>query len=191
MKIIGWIREGDKAACGGAVVEGDHTCTSDGRAYSFQGARMACRKNCVIAEGWMTSTLTNGRAQVLHAMKTTGGCPLESTLNDRDGWSNEGGEVPVKFFKNAAGQWTGITAAALASGAVTTPDDEGAYDELAQLDMGISEGMPYFVETTDGRTFSGRISADGLLPRIDTYGEDEYTVYWGEDAIARTTGEQA
>lgn len=44
MKIIGWIRYGNKTACGGTVVEGDSICTSHGRAYAFQGARVACRK---------------------------------------------------------------------------------------------------------------------------------------------------
>jgi hypothetical protein len=47
------------------------------------------------------------------------------------------------------------------------------------------EGVPYFIETMDGRTFSGRVGADGLLPRIDTYGEDEYKVLWGDEALAK------
>lgn len=37
----------------------------------------------------------------------------------------------------------------------------------------------------DGRVFSGRIGPDGLLPRVDTFGEDEYTVLWGDDALAK------
>lgn len=48
--------------------------------------------------------------------------------------------------------------------------------------------MPYYVETMDGRTFSGCAGLDGVLPRIDTYGEDEYTVYWGDDALAKMEG---
>lgn len=68
MKILGWIRYGDKAACGGTVIEGDQTCRSHGRAYAFQGARVACRKDCIIADGFPRSTLTNGRAQVIHGM---------------------------------------------------------------------------------------------------------------------------
>ncbi len=97
MKIIGWIRYGDMAACGGTVVEGDQTCISYGRAYTFQGARMACRKNCVIADGFMRSTLTNGRSQVIHGMVTSGGCPVYSTLNDIDGVGNEsGGSIAAK-----------------------------------------------------------------------------------------------
>jgi uncharacterized Zn-binding protein involved in type VI secretion len=84
MRIIGWIREGDKAACGGTVVEGLATCTGRGVPYGYQGPRMACRKRCVIAEGFARATLVNGRGRVIHGMKTSGGCPLISTLNDLD-----------------------------------------------------------------------------------------------------------
>lgn len=38
MKIIGWIRYGDKAACGGVVVEASAVEISHGRGYTFQGA---------------------------------------------------------------------------------------------------------------------------------------------------------
>jgi hypothetical protein len=186
MAIVGWIRYGDEAACGAMVAEGSVVEISHGRGYSFVTARMACRKGCTIAEGYPTATLSNGRAQVLHGFLTTGGCPLISTLNGIDGvgFSNAS-DVLVKFFKNTDGQWTGITAAALASGAVTTPDDEGDYDEQAQLGMGITDGTPYFIETTDGRTFSGRVGADGLPPRVETYGADEYGIVWGDEALAK------
>jgi uncharacterized Zn-binding protein involved in type VI secretion len=93
MKIIGWIREGDKATCRGTVAEGLKTCTSHGVPYTYQGARMACRKNCVIVEGFARSTLPNGRSRVIHGMVTSGGCSLYSTLNDVDGVVNESGDV--------------------------------------------------------------------------------------------------
>jgi uncharacterized Zn-binding protein involved in type VI secretion len=109
MKIIGWIREGDKAACGGTVVEGDPNCTGEGVAYSFQGARIACRKNCVIAGGFTSFTLTNGRAKVIHGMLTSSGCPLLSTLNGRDGVGNDGGEeIHPAFALDGNGGWKGI-----------------------------------------------------------------------------------
>jgi uncharacterized Zn-binding protein involved in type VI secretion len=177
MEIIGWIRQDDKAACGGLVVEGDPFCISDGKPYAFEGARLACEKNCVIAEGYAFSTLTNGRSQVIHGMKTSGGCPLVSTLNDIDGVGNEsGGAAPSAFFQNAAGEWAAVQA--------PKPGDT-PYDEQTKLMAPPIEGVPYFIETMDGRTFSGRVGADGLLPRIDTYGEDEYKVLWGDEALAK------
>jgi hypothetical protein len=59
------------------------------------------------------------------------------------------------------------------------------YDEQPRLVAPPIEGVPYFIETTDGRTFSGRTGPGGLLPRIETHGEDDYTVLWGDMALAK------
>lgn len=183
MKIIGWIRYGDKAACGGTVIEGDQTCLSHGRAYAFQGARMACRKNCIIAHGFPRSTLTNGRPQVIHGMKTSAGCPLQSTLNDIDGIGNASGEtVAEKYYLNAEGDWAPLK----------EPERCAVpYDEQPKLDAPTIDGLPWYVQTMDGRTFSGRTGPDGRLPRIHTHGEDEYVVYWGDDALIKIEEAQA
>lgn len=179
MRIIGWIREGDRAACDGLVIEGDQRCTSNGRPYSFEGARMICAKKCVIAEGFPRRTLTNGRHAVIHGMKTSGGCPLLSTLNERDGIRNERAEVvPETFFLNADGQWTGAA------------PHEDPHDEQVKLPAQLAEGLQYLIKTNDGRTFSGKVGPDGLLPRIDTFGEDEYQVLWGDEALAKINESQ-
>ena len=136
---------------------------------------MACEKKCSIAQGFVRRTLTNGRAAVVHGMQTSSDCPRLSTLNDLDGVSNGGGAVAASFFMNADGQWTGAAAA----------PDEPHYDEQALLRHRRAEGLPYRIETMDGRVFSGRIGPDGLLPRVDTFGADEYTVLWGDDALAK------
>lgn len=136
-------------------------------------------KKCSIAEGFMRRTLTNGRHAVIHGMKTSGGCPLLSTLNDLDGVGNESGElVPPSFFLNADGRWTGA-----ASEPTNVP-----YDEQVLLLAKYAAGLPYFIATRDGRTFSGRIGAEGLLPRIETHGEDAYELLWGDEALARSEG---
>lgn len=59
------------------------------------------------------------------------------------------------------------------------------YDERPRLIAPPIDGMPYFIETQDGRTFSGRVGSDGLLPRVDTHDEAEYSVYWGDEALAQ------
>jgi len=182
LEIIGWLRQGDKAACGGSIAEGDPFVISHGRPYTFQDAKMACKRNCSIAEGYQFSILTNGKAQVLHGMKTSSGCPLLSTLNDTDGVGNQSDSlVPTSYFLNADGFW---------AGAQQVPDEE-PFDEQAKLRAPRAEGMPYFVETMDGHTFSGRVGPDGLLPRIGTFGEDEYVVLWGDEALAKMTSELA
>ncbi|WP_122169542.1 PAAR domain-containing protein [Burkholderia stabilis] len=47
-------------------------------------------------------------------------------------------------------------------------------------------GYPYYIETADGRTYSGRVSDSGLLPRIDTSATaGDYVVYWGDSATEK------
>jgi len=59
------------------------------------------------------------------------------------------------------------------------------YDEQSRLVAPSIEGVPYFIETFDGRTFSSRTGPGGLLPRVATQDENEYSVYWGDEALAR------
>lgn len=180
MNIIGWIRYGDKTACGGMVVEGDPTCTSYGRAYAFQGARVACRKNCVIAEGFICSTLSNGHAQVIHGMKTSGGCPCYSTLNDIDGVVNEVVEaVAAKHYQPTKGEW-------LANfGPEHFTEDSLLDEQVRAVDAKTGEPIPelaYYIEAPDGTTYTGHTNAEGLCERITTYQAEELTVWFGENA---------
>ncbi|WP_027821071.1 PAAR domain-containing protein [Paraburkholderia bannensis] len=60
------------------------------------------------------------------------------------------------------------------------------FDEQAELTgAGAREGYPYFIETQDGQQFSGRLEGIGRLPRIYLANEDRYSVYWGDEALAR------
>lgn len=104
MKTIGWIRLGDKAACGGVVAEASSIETSHGRGYAFQGAAMDCKKGCKIADGYPNARLTNGRQRVTHGQRTSGGCALASTLNDIDGIGNApGSRIADAFEQDAEG----------------------------------------------------------------------------------------
>lgn len=68
---------------------------------------------------------------------------------------------------------------------------KGAFDEQikAATDGSIPvgpDGYPYYIETADGRIHSGVLDASGELPRINTGDESgNYTVYWGDEAIAK------
>jgi len=66
------------------------------------------------------------------------------------------------------------------------------WDERVKLSVGgdaaVLTGLPWFVQTADGRTFSGRLGEDGQLPRIDTPGEESYDVFWGDEALAKSGG---
>ena len=157
MSTIGWIRYGDKAACGGVVVEGSNTDISHGRAYAFQGARMACRKGgCVIVDGFPRATLTNGRYQVIHGQYTSRGCPLISTLNDIDGVLDESGaEIPIRFVQDADGEWVG-------------KHNEG-YDQHFHLSdevTGESLADRYYRMTFDGQVIEGKTDSEGRTAKV-------------------------
>jgi len=67
---------------------------------------------------------------------------------------------------------------------------KGAYDERVKATEHATEGMPYYIETSDGRVQYGRLDTSGQLPRIYTGDNpDEYTVYWGDDALGKQYGE--
>jgi hypothetical protein len=71
----------------------------------------------------------------------------------------------------------------------TASEAKDTFDEQVRAtERGASEGYPYFIETSDGQTFSGRLDESGHLPRVYTYSADEYTVYWGDEALAKQDG---
>ena len=66
---------------------------------------------------------------------------------------------------------------------------EDQYDEQVHLVDPSIPGVPFYAETMEGRTFSGRTAPDGKLPRkYDTFGEDAYTVLWGDAALVKSAG---
>jgi uncharacterized Zn-binding protein involved in type VI secretion len=106
MRILGWIRVGDKAACGGAVAEGFDGTRYNGIPYSFKGARMNCAQQCIIAEAIEFFKLPNGLHVPHHGHRTSAGCPLHSTANDKCGFSNIAGiEVPAQYVTDSTGGW--------------------------------------------------------------------------------------
>ena len=185
MKIIGWIRYGDKAACGGVVVEASAVEISHGRGYTFQGARMACKNGCVIAEGFARSTLSNGPHRVIHGMVTTGGCPLESTLNDIDGVGNEGGDaIAATFYQTPEGDW-------LPKFGPEHFTEESPDEQVEALDAKTGEpiaDLAYYIQAPDGSTYSGHTDENGLCERVTTFHIEELTVWFGEDAEQKRQG---
>lgn len=172
MKIVGWIRTGDKAACGGTVVEGIDNCTSYGVPYSFEGARVACRKNCVIVEGLPHVTLPNGRGFVIHGMRTSGGCPVYSTLNDIDGVGNESGEaIPLGFVPDHFGNLTDVIS--------HIPQ---AYDEQFILLGGDGQplaGVYYTAKLASGELIRGETDNTGKTQRFYTTDEHHIEIHLG------------
>ncbi len=68
-------------------------------------------------------------------------------------------------------------------------DNTAHYDEQVRAldDEGKPlSGIPYFIETESGKTYAGTTGTDGKLPRIRTEDESSYTVYWYDEALAKT-----
>jgi hypothetical protein len=81
-----------------------------------------------------------------------------------------------------------VTSARTASGGVMSVA-MSAYDEQIEVKWGVLvEGYPYFIETEDGRAFSGRLDTEGRPPRIYTDDANNYAVFWGDDALVRRAG---
>jgi hypothetical protein len=78
-----------------------------------------------------------------------------------------------------------VASAGTASGGVSSVA-MGSYDERVQAGRTTPfEGYPYFIEMTDGRVFSGRVDSARLLPRVHTEGSESYSIYWGDEALAK------
>lgn len=197
------IRQGDPTSHGGTVIGGSLADLCEGKPIAFVGHKVSCPKcrgTHEIIEGAPVTTLY-GKGVALEGMRTSCGATLIATqfvttveISGGGGVSGGGAKAssnvghqaanPIagKRFLNADSEW--VIAA-------KPEPHEDPYDEQTKLVAPPIEGVPYYVKTMDGRTFSGRIGADGLLPRIDTYGKDEYKIYWGDEALAKMEGGSA
>lgn len=191
------IRKGDSTSHGGTVLEGAPSDICMGQPISFIGHKVhcpKCRGDFPIVEGVMTSTFY-GKGVAVAGMKTSCGATLiASQFTDTVEWSSGTSDASAAKQSSAA-----IAAAAtqLAPGALPprAADDKIAasytadkFDEQPQLQDDAIKGVPYLIETKDGRKLSGRANSNGTLPRIETYDADEYTVYWGDEALAKMDG---
>lgn len=168
MGIIGWIREGDAAACGGSVKLGHPNYISHGKALAHHGSPMACKKNCVVTAGEHHFSLPDGLLQALHGDRTSGGCPLTSTLNGIHGAGDpSGAPIVTAYFQPTAAALaaSGLEPEALDAALVDAPWVPGQCDDRYVL-LGVSDGKPlahtaYAIEREDGGIEHGTTDADG------------------------------
>lgn len=83
-----------------------------------------------------------------------------------------------------------VSARIVASPASNLTSATSIYDEQVRAAAtGVTlRGYPYLIETADGQTLAGRVDAVGKLPRIETGISGNYTVHWGDDALAKQDG---
>ena len=182
MNIIGWIREGDAAACGGSVKQGHPLFISHGRALAHHGSPMACKKNCLIEVGEHHFTLPDGLPQALHGDKSSGGCPLMSTLNGIHGVANaSGAPLVTSYFHSVAAPLTMVEAVP------EKPWLPGQYDDRYVL-LGVSDSEPlanlaYAIEREDGSIEHGVTDADGHTHLLTQTLETEHVRIYLEDNV--------
>lgn len=174
------IRVGAKTTAGGTVKTASSYCTVDGARLALEGDKVDCPTcgttgviQCVQPR---LPDRCNGVEYALSADLCICQCSPAPKLT-----SDQTLKCQVLVFAD--------------SEPVSQPQSQDAaahvYDEQPRLIAPPIEGLPYHVETADGRRYSGRTGRDGLLPRVATEGEAEYHVYWGDEALHRAQGEVA
>jgi uncharacterized Zn-binding protein involved in type VI secretion len=184
------IRLGDSTSHGGKVVSASSHMTVGGIPVARLGDKCTCPKrghnNCVIVEGDTNWTIDDIPV-ALEGHKISCGAVLISS-SPNNGREDSGG---------AAASFAQATNSAIANNAASTStstNNSEVFDEqvhLNTIDQPALAGLPFYVENSDGRQYSGRADAQGLLPRISTEGAEQYTVYWGDEALAKMHGDQA
>lgn len=167
---------GDKTDHGGEVIEASGVTDTHGKQIARVGDKVHCPKKgygtTVITTGDSTMII-DGRAVAFHGCKTSCGATLISSQS----------VTMVNFGGGGAG--SSVNQAAFAS-ALSRSSQESSfkflYDEQAELSA--PAGLPWFIKTSEGKTYSGVLSEEGRLPRVDTLREQDYTVYWGDKALA-------
>lgn len=184
MSIIGWIREGDAASCGGHVERGHPTYTSHGKALAYDGSPMKCRKNCVVKAREHHFSLPDGLPKVLHGDETSGGCPLMSTLNGIHGIGDPSG-VPIAtaYFQQAVGAHVaaGLAAEALDDGAWVPGRYDDRYVLLSAHDDEPLAHVAYAIEREDGGVEHGTTDAEGRTHLLKQTWEQEHVRIYLED----------
>ena len=169
---------GDRTDHGGEVIEASGVTDTHNKRIARVGDKVHCPKKghgtAVITTGDPTMII-DGKAVAYHGCKTSCGATLISAQS----------VTTVSVGGGAAASSTALVAGAVASAAAPS-QLIFEYDEQVQL--AANPGVAWFIEASNGKTYSGTVGEDGLLPRVDTLREDEYTIYWGDEAMVRAEG---
>lgn len=176
---------GDQTDHGGIVVGASGTTITHGKRIARVGDQVTCPK-----KGHGTTVIVSGDAAMIidgmpaarHGDKCACGATLiasQSVSTTADGGASNP-QAASQVQKDAA-------MAAGLSGLPIREEITFEYDEQTKLvvegDTATLVGVPWFIRTQDGRVFSGRLDAQGQLPRIITDNEQHYDACWGDAAI--------
>jgi uncharacterized protein (DUF2345 family) len=177
------VRHGDPTTTGGFVIACSSTIHDDGKKVALSGDEATCG-NCKGAYkifGTGQEISEKGRAVVLDGDSVLCPCGKNRVIVG----SNPG------IFVEAGGGSSVARKAPTDPALASCCGSASKFDEQVRATVsGIAlEGYPYFIETPDGRTFSGQTDRNGRLPRIVTNGAHEFTVHWGDAALAKQDGD--
>jgi uncharacterized Zn-binding protein involved in type VI secretion len=172
------VRHGDPTTTRGVVIAYSSTMHDDGKKIALFGDTATCG-NCKGAYpiyGTGAGVSEQGRVAVVHGDKVL--CPCEKNR------VIAGGDAGCHLERQR--DFAATDTAAFGSAAISASSN-AIFDEQIRASATVAtlDGYPYFIETREGQTYSGRINTDGTLPRIPTEAISEYSVYWGDDALAR------
>ena len=175
------VRHGDPTTTKGLVVALTATIHDNGKRVALSGDQATCG-NCkglfnVFGTGQGMSE--KGRAVVVDGDLVLCPCKKNRVIV---------GISPGIFLESGGSADASSSAYGAQSSLPSTPPT--TYDEQVRaVASAVPVGYPYFIETADGQTLAGRLDVNGKLPRIDTGTvAGQYTVYWGDEALARNNG---
>ncbi len=174
------VRHGDPTTTGGFVIAYSSTIHDDGRKIALSGDEATCGncKGSFKIFGTGEGMSENVRDVVLDGDLVLCPCGKNRVIVG----NNPGVFVHVR---DGSGTRSAGTAIKSRSNVPAT----GTFDEQVRATASVAlDGYPYFIEFADGRTFGGRVDRGGKLTRIVTEEADEYTVHWGDEALARQEG---
>ncbi|RXV67176.1 PAAR domain-containing protein [Burkholderia stabilis] len=172
------VRDRDPTTTGGFVIAVASTIFDNGKHVAIDGDEATCA-NCKGAFkilGSATRMTCHGQRVVLDGDPVLCPCGKNKVITGCDS----------KIFYEEGNALTDT--ASTIEARPFMPIAPSQYDETVKCMARVSTlaGYPYYIETADGRAYSGRVNNSGMLPRIDTRtAAGDYVVYWGDEAIGK------
>ena len=170
---------GDPTTTGGRIVGASSTTYENTKRMSLSGDAATCG-NCTGGPfpifGTANTWTENGKAMVKHLDRVLCPCGKNHVIADSTLLYGGGSATQVRE-SSVVNKVANVTVRA------KSPFDEQV--SVVADSVHHFSGLPYVIETADGQITDGVVPRDGRLPRVFTDAEAAYTVYWGDEALAR------
>ncbi|WP_043173966.1 PAAR domain-containing protein [Burkholderia ambifaria] len=175
------VRDGDPTTTGGFVIAVTSTMFDNGKHVAIDGDEATCGycKGTFKIFGSAQRMSCHGRRVVLNGDPVLCPCGQNKVM--------AGGDSMI-FYEE--GNASSIAPATDSARPPSFPPSFQYDEKIKCIARGSTlAGYPYYIETADGRTYSGCLDYSGALPRIRTMAAvGTYVVHWGDEAIAKQYG---